>query len=385
MPNQALIDKLLKPYILPTFITEQQQKGGSAMLCDGVVPTDRLHLAHLPTPVEDFSLPECPEDVKLSLKRDDMTGGIELTGNKVRKLEFIMAEALTGVGPAIDAEGKKKRPATRIYTAGGTQSNHARATVAACAKLGLPVEVFLRKDPSNYNGNIFLDQLFGATVHEFKLSQWQTIAASSPTWLHQRAADASAAKAGENVFVIPVGGSTPMGAWGYIEFVNELSRQVPLDEYGSVVCTSGSGGTLAGLGLGMHFYNSYQNTTQQKKTAIVSYSICDTPEWFEDKVGALTTAICSAAPSPKALVDVRDARGEGYSLNTVEELQFISRVAREQGVAFDTCYTGKALFNFWKDVKKGAFSGQKALYIHTGGGTSIFDKKDRLLQSDPLL
>lgn len=360
MPNQSLIDKLLQPYTLPDFANDK---------CDGVVPTHRLRLAHLPTPIEDFSLPECPEDFKLSLKRDDLTGGIELTGNKVRKLEFILADALSG-----------SQPAGRIYTAGGTQSNHARATVAACAKLGLPVEIFLRRDPSNANGNVFLDQLFGAIIHEFDVPEWKTFA-TNPAWLEERATVATAANPTERVFPVPIGGSTPMGSWGYIEFVNEVSKQISLGDIDSVVCTTGSGGTLAGLGLGMHLYNLATNNA----TRVVAYNICDTPQWFEEKVQTLTKAITSTVPSAKELVSIRDARGNGYALNTVEELQFISRVAREHGVAFDTCYAGKALFYFWKEIAQGKFGGQKALYIHTGGGTSLFDKKDRLLLCDPSL
>ena len=363
MPVQSKLDELLCPYSVPSFIPIGE--------CDGVVPSKRLSLAHLPTPIESFGLPDMPEDVAISLKRDDMTGGIELTGNKVRKLEFILAEALEG--------SDKRGPATRIYTAGGTQSNHARATVAACARLGLPVEVFLRKDHSNGNGNIFLDRLFGATVHEFDQASWRSLSASNPEWLFERAAASSGPS--ENIFVVPVGGSTPMGTWGYIEAVAEISKQVALRDYGAVVCTSGSGGTLAGLGLGMYYYNRAHSGS----TSVVSYGICDSPQWFDDKVTSLTRSISSSAPSAASMVSIRDACGEGYSINTVEELQFISRVAREHGVAFDTCYTGKALYHFWRQMRAGSFSGMKVMYLHTGGGTSIFDKTERLLKSDPQL
>ena len=342
---------LLHDYSVPSF----------AKVCDGIVPSKRLMLARLPTPIEPLPLPEMPQDVALDVKRDDQTGGIELMGNKVRKLEFLLSEAL-------------QNDSDVVFTAGGTQSNHARATVAACAKLSMPVQVFLRKDESDYNGNFFLNRLLGATVHEFSQEEWKSLPASSPDWLEDRANVLRSQ--GTRVTVIPVGGSNAIGTWGYIEQVNELAQQFALNgSYQSVVACSGSGGTLSGLGLGVHLYSLANVTCKVPK--VVSYSVCDTPDWFYEKVNKVTKQIFSTCPDARALVSVRDARGEGYAKSTTEELQFIARVARETGVVFDTCYTGKTVFGMWKEMKQGSYSGQKVLFVHTGGGPSLFDKVDR--------
>ena len=351
---------MLQDYTIPDF----------ADVCDGVVPTKRLALAHLPTPIEPIRLPNTPEDVAVFLKRDDMTGGIELTGNKVRKLEFIMADAI--------ANG-----AQRIFTTGGTQSNHARATAAACARLGLPCELYLRKDPSNGSGNAFLDALLGATVREYSRDAIKELQLKAPDgdWVAAEAQKRSA-ETSERIVTIPVGGSNTLGMWGYLNCVDEIAKQTSLNDFASVVCASGSGGTVAGLGVGMELYRRAHKGVAPK---VVSYGVCDTPEYFHNVVDSLSRRSWSACPASKDLIDMRDAAGDGYGRNTAEHLQYLSLVARQCGVVFDTCYTGKCLFQFGRDMTAGHYAGGRVLFVHTGGGPSAFDKKDRYLLGDPSL
>jgi D-cysteine desulfhydrase len=351
---------MLQDYTPPAF----------SAVCDGVVPTKRLALAHLPTPIEPIRLPNTPEDVAVYLKRDDMTGGIELTGNKVRKLEFILADALTS-------------GAQRVFTTGGSQSNHARATAAACAKLGIPCELFLRRDPSNGSGNAFLDTLLGATVKEFSREEIKErqLKAEDGDWVADEARRRSK-ELGQKVVSIPVGGSNTLGMWGYIQAVDEISKQVNLPDFSAIVSASGSGGTVAGLGVGMEML---RRSTATPMPRVLSYGICDTPNYFHDVVDRLAVRSWKGCPSSKDIIDMRDAAGEGYGKNTSEQLQYLSLVARQCGVIFDTCYSGKCLFEFGKDIARGSFAGQRLLFVHTGGAPSTFDKKDRYLLGDPSL
>ena len=339
-------------------------------VCDGVVPTKRLALAHLPTPIEPIRLPNTPEDVAVFLKRDDMTGGIELTGNKVRKLEFILADALCS-------------GAQRIFTTGGSQSNHARATAAACAKLGLPCELYLRKDPSIGSGNAFLVTLLGATVHEYTREEIKEkqLQAEDGDWVAEEARR-RAKELSQKVVSIPVGGSNNLGMWGYIQAVDEMSKQVDLSGFSAIVSASGSGGTIAGLGVGMEMFRRSSPTPAPK---VVSYGICDTPDYFHNVVDRLTVASWKDCPKSKDMIDMRDAAGDGYGKNTSEQLQYLSLVARQCGVIFDTCYSGKCLYEFGRDIAKGSYADQRLLFIHTGGAPSTFDKKDRYLLGDPTL
>ena len=352
----------LEPYELPAFYTEQGP--------EFVKPLLRLRLAHLPTPIQALLLPELPEDFPLFVKRDDYTGGIESTGNKIRKLEFLLADAM-----------EKKVDA--VFTAGGTQSNHARATVAACARLGFPAHVYLRKDSDGTNGNFFLDHLLGAHVTEMPRSEFcaTSIEAIAKDW---------ETTTGKTAYPIPIGGSSSLGSWGYIEWVNELGKQtLPAraggsisTEYSHIVACSGSGGTLTGLGIGMHLYSTAAGTSAHDRTRVVSYGVCDTPSYFTGMVDELGSRILADCPPATSLVDMRDAKGEGYAKSTTQELQFISRVARESGLVTDFCYTGKTVFAMWRDIVGKALvptGGRKLLYVHTGGGPSVFDKTSELL------
>lgn len=359
--------QLLRPYSPPSFISASQC-GGSGI----VVPAWRVKLANLPTPVEHFPLPELPQDIEVIVKRDDLTGGIELTGNKVRKLEFLLADAI-----ANDAEV--------VLTAGGTQSNHARATAAACLRLfHLKAHLILRQDSALEGGNYLLDQLAGADIENVPAEEW---ARHPSDWLERAAAGLEAAGRGK-VYPIPIGGSTPLGCWGYVECINETIEQLPQLANGGVshvcLCT-GSAGTLVGTALGLDFAAS-NVPGFGPKPQVVGYSVCDSEDWFYNRVDELTAALPSPSGAPrkaKELVRVRDVQGRGYAKSTVEELQFISRVFRETGLITDSCYTGKAMLGMWRELKEGAVgaAGKRTLFVHTGGGPSVFSHSRELLEA----
>jgi D-cysteine desulfhydrase len=390
---------LLEGYRPPTFwkLTKQELAASGSL----IVPTHKLKLIPNPTPIEPFFLPELPEDAPaLYLKRDDLTGGVESSGNKTRKLEFLLADALL-------------KRSTHIITAGGTQSNHVRQTAAACARLGLPLDAVIRNDSPGTNGNVLLNTLLGAKLHFFDardLNAQKYNGLTGRTAALQRIADAVSSRSPPgNPYVIPVGGSNALGTWGYIDFMNELTGQSQSyfgcqlhHRIGSIVCAVGSGGTVCGLGVGAHLYNKALKlgaSLEGEKLHVRGYGVCDSPEAFYADINRdllphlLPNVGTKSAPvRAEELMTLVDAKGIGYAKSTTEELQFLSLVSRSTGVIFDRCYTGKAVLGLWKSLqdeaksrastgqppRKGIVasqsgSGRGVLFVHTGGSASIFD------------
>ncbi len=205
-------------------------------------PSQRLRLSHLPTPIHRWELPGVdPSAAEVWIKRDDCTG-CELSGNKVRKLEFLLAEALAG---GCDS----------VITVGGIQSNHCRATAAAARRVGLTPHIILRtKDPDTdpgLVGNLMLDRMVGAHIH---LVSDEEFAAKGGWGLVCELKEKLEKEHGSKVYPFPSGGSNDVGTWGYIQAIAEIEQQAKdLDvEFDAVYYACGSGGTGAGLALGMH-------------------------------------------------------------------------------------------------------------------------------------
>ena len=233
------------------------------------VPKKRLKLAHLPTPIQLIGanrstrqqknsstiLSRLKElNIKLYIKRDDATGGVELGGNKLRKLEFLLADALeTGCDS--------------VVTIGGEQSNHCRATAAAARMVGLSPNLILRTrradkihektDELGFEGNILFDRMMGSTIYTCTPGEYGRVGSNK---LVQHVCDYIATKDGGKPYAIPVGGSNGVGSWGYINAVDELMNQMESmkqDNTSSdfnldhVVFATGSGGTAAGISLGL--------------------------------------------------------------------------------------------------------------------------------------
>jgi D-cysteine desulfhydrase len=324
-----------------------------------VVPPSRIRLAATPTPVEVVSIPTT--SVEIRVKRDDATGGVELTGNKTRKLEFLIAAALT-------------QGADLVVTTGGSQSNHCRATVAASARAGLAVHTVLRDDGTASGGNFLLGAVLGARQTVVPRSQWRGHEC------HLAAAVDEAKATGRRPVAIPCGGSTAVGMWGYILCVDELLTGGHLDGVSHVVCASGSGGTAAGLSVGL--YLARRAGALNHDVAVRSYCVCDTPDYFYDIVDALLdeqrgasddTQSPLAGVKARQIVDFIDAAGRGYGIPSDEELATRQVVARACGMVLDTTYTNKAFSGLLTDIRTKEFAPSGAvLFVHTGGGPSLF-------------
>ncbi|KAH7679873.1 1-aminocyclopropane-1-carboxylate deaminase/D-cysteine desulfhydrase protein [Dioscorea alata] len=313
------------------------------------IPSHTRSLAHLPTPIHKWNLPDLPEETEVWIKRDDLSG-MQLSGNKVRKLEFLLAEAL--------AQG-----ADCVITIGGVQSNHCRATAVAAKYLNLDCYLILRtsevladKDPC-LTGNLLVERLVGAHI-DLALADL----------LKRRLIEE-----GRKPYIIPAGGSNSLGAWGYIEAVREIEQQSQTDkiQFDDIVAACGSGGSIAGLSLGAQL--------SSLKAKVHAFSICDTPKYLYDFTQGLIDGLQASADSHD-LVNIKDAKGLGYAMNTAEELQFVKHIAEATGVILDPVGSGKAAIGMLKDMKENPskWKSHKVLFIHTGGLLGLFDKVDEM-------
>lgn len=313
--------------------------------------TARLGLAHLPTPLQHPRRLAEALGIELHVKRDDMTGGAE-AGNKIRKLEFLIAAAL--------AEG-----ADTLITCGGIQSNHARATALLGASLGLRSVLALRTpDPAAgapLAGNVLLDQLAGAEIRLITPEQYRDRAE-----ILAAIADEVRA-AGGRPYVIPEGGSNGLGALGYVRAMEEVRRQLDLGLAGGrpfdvIVHACGSGGTAAGLALGAARYGVARE--------VRAMAVCDDAATFERIIGRIIEEARALIPSlgaPAALVVDERARGPAYAVTSPEQRRRIVQAARVGGLVLDPVYTGKAFAGLWDMAERGELSGQRVLFLHTGG------------------
>ncbi len=316
----------------------------------------RFRLAHLPTPLEPMvRLTEMLGGPRLYIKRDDCTG-LAIGGNKTRKLEFLIADAI--------ADG-----ADTIITTGGVQSNHVRQTAAAAAKAGLKCELVLARtvpwEAAEYEltGNIQLDRLLGANVRIFP---------GDTDRLVKMAEIADKIKSGGGrAYVVPSGGSTAVGALGYVDCALELSRQADTQDLvvDYLVHATGSAGTQAGLVAGFHAINS--------RTQVIGIDIDAEPDLVAAKVQELATETCrklSIAPPPDTATVVESGyAGQAYGLPTDGMVAAVKLLAREEGILLDPVYTGKAMAGLIDLVKSGRFEiSANIVFLHTGGSPGLF-------------
>lgn len=304
--------------------------------------------------------------VEIWIKRDDCTG-MSTGGNKTRKLEFLMAEAM--------AQG-----ADMVMTQGATQTNHGRQTAAYAAKLGLDCHILLEDrtgyDDANYNnnGNVLLDHLHGATTQKFPGGH--DMAAEM-----ERAAEKKRAE-GRTVYVIPGGGSNPTGALGYVNCAFELVSQandagLTIDR---VVHATGSSGTQAGLVTGLAAMNAQipvlgigTRAPKPRQEQMVYDLACKTAE----KLG------CPGVVKREDVIANTDYVGEGYGLPTESGIEAIRMFAELEGILLDPCYSAKGAAGLIDLARKGEFKGERVVFLHTGGAAALggydfaFDNKDR--------
>lgn len=317
----------------------------------------RVALAALPTALE--PLPRLSRHLggpEIYIKRDDSTG-LAIGGNKTRKLEFLLADAI-------------EQGSDTIVTAGATQSNHVRQTAAACARLGLACEVLLERRVTDkgvdydHNGNVLLDELLGATVHHRPVVD--DLDAEAGSFVAELAA------AGRKPYLVPVGGSNPIGALGYVvcarEMVNQaFDRHLTIDH---VIVATGSAGTQAGLVAGFESAGAPVPVT----------GICvGRPEaLMVAKVEALLRRTWDylglRGNPPDGLVQANDTFiGSAYGVPTDAMIEAVTLFARFEGVLLDPVYTGKAAAGLISLIREGRFrKGETVVFLHTGGTPALF-------------
>ncbi len=316
---------------------------------------NKISLANIPTPLTPLDrLSEKYGGPRIWLKRDDLTGST-LSGNKVRKLEYVIAEALdTG--------------ADSLITCGGLQSNHCRATAMVGAQLGLDVHLLLREGGSSViDGNLLMDHLAGAKIDRIDRKTYF----SSLSKIFKEKQN-QLINAGKTPYLIPTGASDEVGIWGYISCVSELIENFQNNHINPdlIVCATGSGGTQAGLTLGASLYNL--------KAQVLSYAVCDNAEYFasrvKDDVNRCLERYGVNWDVNRLSINTNDSYiGPGYAKGYPELFSTIQEVCRLEGVLLDPVYTGKAFHGLLTDIKLGKFSDLKdVIFIHTGGIFGVF-------------
>jgi L-cysteate sulfo-lyase len=318
----------------------------------------RLHFAHLPTPLEPMqNISKALGGPNLWIKRDDCTG-LSSGGNKTRKLEFLMADA-------VDHKTKA------IITQGATQSNHARQTCAIAAKLGMECHILLESrtgfedNAYNLNGNVMLNQLHGATI------------STRPAGTDMHAAMEELAQSlrddGKRPYIIPGGGSNEIGALGYVNAAIELTtqandRSLKIDH---LVHATGSSGTQAGLVLGMEGINSgipvygVGVRAPQAKQEQMVYDLAQRT--------AVYMGLNPSIVAREKVVANSDYVGEGYGQPTSSMVEAVKMLAQYEGILLDPVYSGKGFAGLIDLIRKGHFKkGENVVFLHTGGSVSLF-------------
>ena len=328
-------------------------------------PTKRCRLGLLPTPIQKWNIPDLPKGTELWIKRDDLTG-MQLSGNKVRKLEFLLADAMD-------------KGCDCVVTIGGIQSNHCRATTVAARYLGMESHLILRnnkvaaeQDPGLV-GNLLVERLLGAHIYQVTKQEYQQHGSEA---LLQHLADELSSQ-GKKPYPIVVGGSDSLGTWGYIQMIQELEEQLGKgegpNELNDIVMACGSGGTTAGIALGAHLSGL--------DAKVHAYGVCDSPPYFYDYINGLYNGLgISEKIDAKNLLTAIDAKGGGYAISRTEELDCVLNIAQNTGIILDPVYTGKALGGLLHDMRAQPelWEGRKVLFVHTGGLLGMYDKEVQL-------
>ena len=315
----------------------------------------RVKLAFTPTPVERLDRLGKDLGIELLIKRDDFTG-FGAGGNKVRKLEYLMADALD-------------KGAGALITTGGHQSNHARTVAAAACRFGMKAVLVLRGNaPAEYQGNLLLDHLFGAEFEFLDPDRYFT-QIDDRMAAHAEACE----KQGLKPYVIPLGGANPLGALGYVRAVEELAGQFDAMELTApeVILTAvGSGGTLAGLQVGCRRH--------WPETRLVGVSVSRDRAWFQERVSEMSTQCArllqwNEAWSPGEIWIEDGYVGPGYGIPSDGGVALIKQAARSEGLLLDPVYTGKAMHGLKGLVEAGTIArGSRVLFLHCGGSPALF-------------
>ncbi len=303
----------------------------------------RVSLGVFPTPVQKLENVSRALGTNVWVKRDDLTG-IGLGGNKVRKLEFLLADA-------------RRQGAEIVFTTGGAQSNHAMLTAACALKLGMtPILILKKRGVTARQGNQLLEHLMGVDVRFMDTDDYADIYAEM---------DRVGRASGRPYYKIPCGGSNALGSLGYVACAKEIAEQGM--RFDHIVCAEGSGGTMAGLALGAKLY--------LPGTKVYGMMV-DT-----DPFDRITPALMAEAAellgenveiTPDDFI-LRDMCGPGYAISSPEGAAAVSMMARLEGLFLDPVYTGKAFAGLIAMAKEGAFGpDDQVLFLHSGGAGGLF-------------
>jgi len=361
-------------------------------------------------------------NISLYVKRDDASHGCELTGNKIRKLELLLADALASKHNS-------------VITIGGEQSNHCRATACAARMVGLEPHLILRTGRANdilasqeqhrqqqvdnngknndndssssststmgYTGNLLFDRMVGSTIytctpHEYmRIGSMQLLQRLSSYLMKQESKDEDEEDpATTKPYPIPVGGSNGLGTFGYLSAVDEMLQQwqsIPTKpSLDHVVVACGSGGTAGGIAIGLWLaYDQIlrrNNEQQQTKRPIVhAVGVCDSPDYFYNHIAKIADEMGLVVPAEEESTEsyirkmfvVHSGKGQGYARSTTDELDFISSFAVETGIVLDPVYSGKAMYHFMTNVLEDdsdSFKDKNLLFLHTGGALGLYEQ-----------
>ncbi len=303
----------------------------------------KLSIGIFPTPIHKLQNISRLLGTNIYVKRDDMSG-LALGGNKVRKLEYLLAEA-------------KARGAEIVFTTGGAQSNHAMLTAAACRKLGLtPILILKKRGVTERLGNQLLNSLMGVDVRFIDTDSYDDIYAEM---------DRVGAELGKPYYKIPCGGSNGLGSLGYVDCIKEISSQGM--EFDHIICAEGSGGTMAGVVLGAKLY---------MPDAAVTGMMVDTDPFDEITPALIHEAAAILGVDKEISPDgfaLRDMCGPGYAIPSAEGNAAVALMAEQEGIFLDPVYTGKAFAGLIAMAREGAFKAtDKVLFLHSGGAGGLF-------------
>lgn len=311
----------------------------------------RLHFAHIPTPVEELPrLSGVLGGSRVLIKRDDQTG-LAFGGNKTRKLEFLVAEAL-------------EQGARTFISGGALQSNHCRQTAAAAARFGLECILVLTGEmPEKPSANLLLDELFGAKIVAVPDRK-------DRDRILQETFDHAVAQ-GRKPYLVPYGGSSPTGALGYAFAMEEFIKQNVNADW--IVFGTSSGGTHAGLVLGQRVFGF--------KGKVLGISINESEEWLKSHVSKLASDASEKIGeriefTPADVLANADYCQAGYGVLTDAEREAVQLFAKYEGLLLDPVYTGRAAAGMIDLIRKGVFTkGETVLFWHTGGQPALFADK----------
>lgn len=303
----------------------------------------RVSLAILPTPIQKLENISRILGTNVWIKRDDMTG-IGLGGNKVRKLEFLLADA-------------KAKGAEVVFTTGGAQSNHAMLTAACAKKLGMtPILILKKRGVTERKGNQLLEYLMDTDVRFMDTDSYEDIYAEM---------DRVGQELGRPYYKIPCGGSNAIGALGYVSCIKEIADSgLPFDH---IVCAEGSGGTHAGVALGAKLFMPGTRTTGV---------MVDSDPFDVITLGIMRETaklLQSGVELTQEDVHLLDMCGPGYAIPSKEGNAAIRMMAENEGLFLDPVYTGKAFAGLVKMAGDGVFGPEEnVLFLYSGGAGGLF-------------